>query len=183
GRMRFEDKTLNGDVKYARHAMSIDEDRASFARVGWGSSKSTRPEKDAQGINTFEQIWFAGNHADVGGSYPEVESRLSDISFGWMVDAATQIENGIEVDESVLSLHPTADGMQHDERKKGFPVLTKWFGITWKRAPRTVPGPEAKLHDSVYERTELPAVLQYDVLAPYRPDALRKQKRLAHLYE
>jgi hypothetical protein len=34
----------------------------------------------------FDQIWFAGNHADIGGSYPENESRLSDIALDWMVD-------------------------------------------------------------------------------------------------
>ena len=38
GRMRFEDKTLNDNVRYARHAIAIDENRAAFARVGWGGS-------------------------------------------------------------------------------------------------------------------------------------------------
>ncbi|PAY03388.1 hypothetical protein CK489_39740 [Bradyrhizobium sp. UFLA03-84] len=32
-------------------------------------------------------MWFAGNHSDVGGSYPESETRLSDISLGWMAHA------------------------------------------------------------------------------------------------
>jgi hypothetical protein len=46
GRMSFEDKTLNDNVRYARHAISIDENRASFPRVGWGDAHSTRPDQD-----------------------------------------------------------------------------------------------------------------------------------------
>lgn len=76
GRMTFEDKTLNDNVPYARHAISIDENRASFPRVGWGDPNSTRPYQDEDGIITFQQFWFAGNHSDIGGSYPETESHL-----------------------------------------------------------------------------------------------------------
>jgi hypothetical protein len=31
------------------------------------------------------QMWFAGNHSDIGGSYPEAESRLSDNALAWMI--------------------------------------------------------------------------------------------------
>ncbi len=67
--MSFEDKTLNDNVRYARHAISVDENRAAFQRVPWGLSGAGRPEKDEQGIDTFLQYWFAGNHSDIGGSY------------------------------------------------------------------------------------------------------------------
>jgi len=136
GRMSFEDKTLNDNVLYARHAISIDENRAAFARVGWGDPRSTRPEKDADGFCTFEQFWFAGNHPDVGGSYAENESRLWDISLTWMVDAASTVRNSIKVDQSILHLYPSADGMQHDERKVGFPIVTSWLRLTWQGIAR-----------------------------------------------
>ena len=38
-KMQFYDKHLDNGVWYARHAMSIDEDRADFARVPWASSQ------------------------------------------------------------------------------------------------------------------------------------------------
>lgn len=177
GRMRFEDKTLNDDVAYARHAISIDEDRASFGRVGWGSSESGRPYQDEQGIVTFRQNWFAGNHGDVGGSFPENESRLSDIAVEWMVDAASSVKNGIKVDRSVLRLYPSAADMQHDQRKVGFPVLTRWFGWTWSRKIRPIRN-DATLHKSVYERFDIAKVLQFDAMAPYRPENLREHVRL-----
>jgi hypothetical protein len=183
GRMSFDDKTLNDNVRYARHAISIDENRASFTRVGWGDPHSTRPEKDADGIFTFRQFWFAGNHSDIGGSYPENESRLSDASLSWMIEAAEAIKGGIKIEKSVLHLYPSADGLQHDERKVGFPVLTKWLRFTWQGNRRKIDDPKAFLHDSVYERFALPGVVEYDAMKAYRPEALRQHERLAIYYK
>jgi uncharacterized protein (DUF2235 family) len=182
-RMSFEDKTLNDNVRYARHAISIDENRAAFKRVGWGDPASTRREKDGQGINTFQQYWFAGNHSDIGGSYPENEARLSDITMQWMIEAAEGIQGGIKIDKSMLQLYPSPGGMQHDQRKEGFPFITKWLRITWPGTIRKIPDPKAPLHDSVYQRFTLPAVLQYDIDAPYRPEGLRMHDRLAGYYK
>jgi len=183
GRMSFEDKTLNDNVRYARHAISIDENRVAFARVGWGSSKSSRPDKDEQGIDTFQQYWFAGNHSDIGGSYAENESRLSDIAMGWMIETAEKIKGGIKIDKTVLQLYPSADGMQHDQRKEGFPILTKWTGLTWPGKIREIPVPDTTLHESVYERFKLPAVVQDDIAAQYRPETLRPHINLAAHYK
>lgn len=52
---------------------------------------------------------------DIGSSYLENESRLSDISLQWMLDAATKA--GLKHDESLLRLHPDSTGPQHDEVK------------------------------------------------------------------
>lgn len=111
GRMNFYDKTLNTNVGYARHAISIDEARASFQRVGWGEPgvwKSTEP-------TWFEQLWFPGNHSDIGGSYPENFARLSDTSLKWMLDAATAV--GLKFNPAFLQLFPDPAGPQHDETK------------------------------------------------------------------
>ena len=77
------DQLLSGHVGYARHALSIDETRADFPRVRWGSRDGVR--KKVQGEpDPLIQMWFAGNHSDIGGSYPEAESRLSDVALQWM---------------------------------------------------------------------------------------------------
>jgi len=54
----------------------------------------------------FEQVWFPGVHADIGGGYLENEARLSDIALGWMVAAASIIPDGLKHDGSVLKLWP-----------------------------------------------------------------------------
>lgn len=44
-RMTFYDLHLDNRVWYARHAVSIDENRADFARVPWGSSQNKGPPR------------------------------------------------------------------------------------------------------------------------------------------
>ena len=64
-RFKYDDESLGYAVGFARQALSIDESRASFDRVRWGEMGHA-----AQLV----QMWFAGNHSDIGGSYPEEES-------------------------------------------------------------------------------------------------------------
>ena len=73
--------------------------------------------------------------------------------------------------------------MQHDERKVGFPVLTRWLRLTWQEKQRNIADPNAPLHDSVYERFALPSVIHYDAARPYRPKGLRLHARLANYYK
>ena len=124
-RMKFYDHDLNINVGFARHAIAIDEERASFDRVWWGDQEK---EKDAT-PPWFEQVWFAGDHSDIGGSYPENESRLSDITLSWMLEAAKSV--GLKHDPSLLQLYPDFAGMQHDEMKSG---IFGYFGRK-RRAP------------------------------------------------
>jgi uncharacterized protein (DUF2235 family) len=164
-RQKFYDEHLDEHVRYARHAISIDERRADFQRVPWGSALAAI---EGVKMDRFEQIWFAGNHADIGGGYPENESRLSDISLQWMIDAAASDRLGEErllLDRSVLKPNPAADGMQHDETRN---IVFRLAGKS-DRDPK----PKAVLHPTVIKRFNLPGVLQYDVIAPYRPEALR----------
>jgi hypothetical protein len=84
--------------------------------VKWGGSNlpPSRPGEP----EAFQQIWFFGNHADIGGSYPENESRLSDIALKWMVDfieSEIPPEGRVQIDHRVLTLYPSADSMMRDE--------------------------------------------------------------------
>jgi hypothetical protein len=174
-RQEFYDEHLDDRISYARHAISIDERRADFKRVRWGSSLAVI---EGPKIDRFEQFWFAGNHADIGGSYPENESRLSDISLKWMIDAAADGlgDEGLLIDRTVLHPHPAADGMQHDETRN---IVFRLAG----KSDRD-PVPDATLHHTVVERFKLTGgVLQYDVVAPYRPEALRGHHKFPGAYD
>ena len=169
-RMRFYDKTLNPKVQYARHALAIDERRKDFDRVGWGT-KGVHPARP-DGPEWFQQVWFSGCHSDVGGSYLEDESRLSDIPLEWMLDVAVKV--GLKYDENVLRLYPDATGMQHDEtRRLPFKLLAK--------IDRTVPV-DAPLHETVIQRFETKDVQLYDEFRPYRPEGLRSHQSTAKYY-
>src|SRR3984957_7996298 len=82
--------THNPDLKIVRHALSIDERRASFRQNLFGE-----PHDAEQDIR---EVWFAGVHSDVGGSYAEPESQLSKIALQWMVCEAESA--GLRVDQN-----------------------------------------------------------------------------------
>lgn len=60
-KMQFYDKHLDNAVWYARHAMSIDENRAAFARVQWGSTKNHGPPRPASYPDWLDQICSSRN--------------------------------------------------------------------------------------------------------------------------
>ena len=170
-RMKFYDTSLNKKVQYARHALAIDEWRKSFDRVAWGEP-SDRPERARGEPEWLQQVWFAGCHSDIGGSYPEEESRLSDIAFKWMLDIAVSV--GLKRDPGVLKLYPDPKGLQHDETRR-FP-----FSLL-RNFTRAVPE-NALLHETVMQRLHAADVLQYDLYKPYRPENLRRHKGLQDIY-
>ncbi|HMI20859.1 MAG TPA: DUF2235 domain-containing protein [Sphingomonas sp.] len=111
--------TTNPDIVTFRHAISIDERRAFF-----------RPNKFNPGPGQdVKQVWFPGDHCDVGGGHKEAESGMSKYPLEWMAKEAMVV--GLLVDPGRL-----------DE------ILGK--------APSQLPGiafaeaePTAKLHDSM----------------------------------
>lgn len=171
-KLRFYDRSLDTRVRFARHAMSIDEYRKDFARVGWGNlADQLRPAQNGE-PEQLQQIWFAGNHADIGGGYPESESRLSDIALQWMVDFVTKElppEVRVLVDDFYLRLSPSADGIMHDECKSGIGGHKR---LKWAEERRLVPR-DAVLHRTVYDRLELKRARSYDGYTRYRPEPLR----------
>jgi uncharacterized protein (DUF2235 family) len=77
----------NPTMRNGRHAVSIDERRCYFRNNLWG--------KELEG-QTIKQVWFAGVHSDVGGSYTPDRSGLSQIALEWMLCEAASL--GLMVD-------------------------------------------------------------------------------------
>jgi hypothetical protein len=112
---RFADTTLSRNVKNGRHAVSIDERRASFTPTLW--------DPDAR----ITQVLFPGAHGDVGGGYTtsDNESGLSDCALGWL----TRELAGLGVRFAAAPLIPeTPDpaGTAHEP----------WKEIEWLALPR-----------------------------------------------
>ena len=143
-------------MQYGKHALALDENRADFDRVRWGEPHSTRAERDRLGNKTFEQVWFAGNHSDVGGGYSENELRLSDIALEWMINAAIAVPHPIKIDRFVLHVHPDPTGMQHDECKAGITYVTRYTGKTWKLQHQRFRDPR-RLSTTRYDNASKPA--------------------------
>ena len=161
-------------IRFARHAAAIDEQRASFPRVIWGGSGTVSDPKPGE-LEQFQQIWFAGNHADIGGSYPENESRLSDIALKWMADfieLELPHDDRVSVNRERLRCFPSSAGMMHDECQ----VSIGGTPFRWSAKARDIPV-DAVLHESVYERLGLAAVRTFTGYEKYRPASLRDHLR------
>ena len=78
-RWGFHDTALSSRVRFAYHALALDEKRGPFEPTLW-------EQKADAGDQTLEQVWFAGVHSDVGGGYREPE--LAEIALLWMVERA-----------------------------------------------------------------------------------------------
>ncbi|MFY9772834.1 MAG: DUF2235 domain-containing protein [Xanthobacteraceae bacterium] len=178
--MKFYDNKLNRRVGFARHALSIDEARADFDRVEWVYDGDDR-QRATDEPELLRQVWFAGDHSDIGGSNPENESRLSDNALHWMLAQLRELRDPLLVDDAVLRVYPSSDGPQHDECRKGFPGIWKRLGFKWKTKHRDIDH-DGPLHPSVLGRFSAGAVLDYDVLAPYRPEPLRNHDQVKHYY-
>lgn len=81
-----------------------------------------------------------------------------------MVERALAVRHPLIVETNWLNLFPSAKGMQHDERISG--------RLSWNTGTRKIPN-DAPLHPTVLERFELEAVLHFDEVRNYRPEALR----------
>lgn len=169
------DPHLPRDIAFVRHALSIDEIRRDFKRVPFGGSGTVRQGRPGE-PEPFQQVWFAGNHSDIGGSYPENESRLSDITLKWMLNFLTEAlppERRISYDSEVLKLYPSPAGMMHDE--------TQSSKVHWLKTPRLV-DPEGTLHESVIERLKLKTAREHSGYKPYRPEPLRNHPEAAQFF-
>ena len=187
--MKNYDQRKPQGIRFARHALAIDETRADFPRVKWGWKDVVEQKVEGE-PERFIQLWFAGNHSDIGGSYPEEQSRLSDIALEWMVSEATSMSEPFLVDRTKLNTFPAPDGLQHCEVDATRDAIARWlpgwlksrWSPSWKESPRIeVPG--APVHESVEQRFALPGVWKCGRFSPYRPRTLRTDPRFLQYFE
>ena len=181
------DRYVDREVRYLRHALAIDEWRSKFPRVTWGRGEDARWNKERGNHDWLRQVWFSGNHSDIGGSYSEDESRLSDIALQWMVDEVKAALPALRIRSELLVTWPDPLGLQHDEREALLnrqPPLLRWLTcgkLTWAMKERTIED-DMHLHHSVIERLKAEAVPQMSEVKPYRPPNLCSHPVTRHFY-
>jgi uncharacterized protein (DUF2235 family) len=151
---RFHNFSLGPGVDFARHAISIDDERKTFHPIIW-EKLDNDPNHDR-----LKQVWFCGVHTDVGGGYHEHE--LSYYSLDWMIresegkglrfyknspawKAYLQLKQEAAVNENKL-----IDGFMHNEQKSVIGKLYRREVRQWdeKRFGQIC------LHSSVKKRTK-----------------------------
>ena len=73
---RWFDTTIDDHVENAFQALGLDERRFPYAPAVWERPDNCR--------TNLKQVWFAGAHSNVGGSY--ADQGMADIALVWMMD-------------------------------------------------------------------------------------------------
>ena len=90
------DLRINNDHAY--HALAIDEHRKDFAPTLWTRTiKKNEESYPPRPIESVEQRWFVGAHANVGGGYPN--DVLAQIPLKWLMSKA--IIHGLRFEREV----------------------------------------------------------------------------------
>ena len=114
----FYDTKIGSNVKVARHAMAIDEHRSDFEPTIW----EEKPTMD------LVQVWFAGAHSNVGGSYkPDPDgSLLSDNALDWMIKEAAM--HGLTMEPHLRqSINKSPTATLHNSRRSFYRVKRKFY--------------------------------------------------------
>lgn len=135
----FYDRHIGSNIKVARHALSLDEVRNDFEPTIW----DPKPGVD------LKQVWFAGVHADIGGSYkPDSDGTvLADIPMTWLLKEAESF--GLQFESYLKSVRLNPKATKHNEFKGKYKLLGKY--------QRTIPDPDkipTQVHRSVKKRYE-----------------------------
>ncbi|TXT39963.1 MAG: hypothetical protein FD135_1715 [Comamonadaceae bacterium] len=146
---KFHDTALGSHIHTARHAMAMDEVRASFTVTRWSN---TDQHLDAK------EVWFPGVHSDVGGGYANTD--LSDGALQWMLEESVAV--GLALRPGIPDmLKPNPLGVLHNSYKGVF--------AKFRSRPRSVealiPGQHDKFHPSAIERHEKSPI----AYSAYRP--------------
>lgn len=167
----FHDTDLSRVVRRARHAVSVDEKRRSFAPSMWtnlGDLNAPEPEK-----NLYQQVYFPGTHGGVGGGGPV--RGLSDAALEWVFRGASDEGLAFDRDDQspIFLLRPDPRCQLFNETgKKRWSIKDRLMGVGL--ADRKFPAMDRQaIHDSLLHRFRMPAE-QLAEGVKYRPTALKE---------
>jgi uncharacterized protein (DUF2235 family) len=149
-------------VRAFRHAIAIDERRQMFDVNRWTEGQDFQPNPfGSKGPQDIKQVWFAGNHSDVGGGYPEAESGLAKFPLSWLIlEAKAQ---GLRINTGMFNHlimgQPRAGGTRTYVPPDVTAKLHDSMTGAWKLVNAILPGPGSRfipqgalVHWSVIER-------------------------------
>ena len=182
--LRFVDQKLSKNVGRACHALSIDEERASFRPMLWDEkgSQKDKDERESDKVKgkkdgsdgdedpRIEQVWFAGVHADVGGGYPRSELAL--VTLDWMISKVEATKRHpdrlcfVSTIRDEYKHRANCHGVQHDSRsglRAYYRYKPRDIGQLCKEQGIASPA----IHRSVLERIQKKIVAYAPTALPY----------------
>jgi len=135
---RYHDTVLTPIIKHGYHAVSKDEKRWPFRPTLFEFSDKLE-ELDIK--NNFEEKWFDGVHADVGGGYEN--AGLSDSALEWMAEKAKACDMNINLELLDPKLNPAEVIPSHNSQALYYRLsamtLVKWPALLFVEWPGKIP--------------------------------------------
>jgi hypothetical protein len=166
--MGFLHTGLRQSIHNAYHAVAIDEHRKKFAPTLWTKLSST--QSIPRPIESVEQRWFVGAHANVGGGY--FSDVLSQPPLKWMMSKANKLGMSFtgDVKPEVLARPTLADSYA-----SFLGGLYSWFSRSYNRgiaAGSSPTGKPGETQQSINETIDASVFDYYRQNSSYRPKAL-----------
>lgn len=158
---QFHDVKLSSQIKYAYHAIAMDERRRVFQPTLWELNDEAA---DSNG-QVCEQVWFPGSHGNVGGGY--VDTGLSNIALAWMIDKAKGA--GVEFDEEYVKQQAANP---EGELRDSMSFMYKMFGQLVRGINEITGNDEQKRKVKRNERIHLSCFERYHLIEKYYPKNL-----------
>jgi uncharacterized protein (DUF2235 family) len=127
--LSMPDYALHENVRCARHALALDDERDAFQPLLWDEVHEAQLQKTQEELleegrlkpedklakDRLMQVWFTGMHADVGGGYPD--ESLSYVSLLWMMEEAEKADlRTLDVVKDRFVALASSFGPIHDSR-------------------------------------------------------------------
>lgn len=170
---------LRRPLQNAFHAVAIDEHRLSFSPTLWTVRKSNDPKEAAaaappRSLDSVEQRWFAGAHANVGGGYDS--DLLAQIPLRWMMKKASAhglaFKHDVELDGDALGA-----GITDSYRKFMYGAYSL---LSWPHYRPVGEAPRALAdgtHSNVNETIDASVFQRWQADPNYRPPGLVEWER------
>ncbi|KAI0816687.1 hypothetical protein GGR55DRAFT_674880 [Xylaria sp. FL0064] len=81
--VEFYNTHLSNKIQHGFHALALDEVRGPFSPTLW----ERRPQE--QDTSDLRQVWFPGNHANIGGGWPD--QGVANTTLAWMMDQLSSV--------------------------------------------------------------------------------------------
>jgi len=117
------EEKLPSNVRVARHALSLDDERDSFTPILFDERGVDRSKQD------LVQLWFAGMHANVGGGYPDDTMSYAPLHWIMLEAQAAGIQFRREAVQEIGE-KATSFGKMYDSRAG--------FGGLYRYKPRNI---------------------------------------------
>ena len=125
------------EAAYIRHAVSIDERRLKFRPVLFSHNDGAATQ-NGSATQDIKEVWFAGNHGDVGGGWAPGEGtdvQLSDIALEWMLSEVGQLPDPLAFNNLRADFLNTMEEKRADAIKCGVAhdalSFSKGLGWAW----------------------------------------------------